>query len=88
MRQTVHTVSCVWLHTAVLSLEWRFSRGRFLTPALFGYDKVEVPDGFGGKKKTLMVNPQHEGWQRKVISAMQDIRWCGENLSHTALTLR
>ncbi len=29
----------------LLSLEWRFSRGRFLTPELFGYDKVEVPDG-------------------------------------------
>ena len=26
----------------LLSLEWRFSRGRFLTPALLGYDKVEV----------------------------------------------
>jgi Site-specific recombinases, DNA invertase Pin homologs len=35
----------------LLSLEWRFSRGRFLTPRLFGYDKIEVPDGFGGKKK-------------------------------------
>ena len=40
----------------LLSLEWRFSRGRFLTPRLFGYDKVEVPDGFGGKKKVLSVN--------------------------------
>ena len=40
----------------LLSLEWRFSRGRFLTPRLFGYDKVEVPDGFGDKKKILAVN--------------------------------
>ena len=40
----------------LLSLEWRFSRGRFLTPRLFGYDKVEVPDGYGGKKKILAVN--------------------------------
>ena len=40
----------------LLSLEWRFSRGRFLTPRLFGYDKVEVPDGFGGKKKVLAIN--------------------------------
>lgn len=47
----------------LLSLEWRFSRGRFLTPALFGYDKVEVPDGFGSKKKTLVVDPQ----QAKVV---------------------
>lgn len=40
----------------LLSLEWRFSRGRFLTPRLFGYDKSEVPDGYGGKKKILTVN--------------------------------
>ena len=40
----------------LLSLEWRFSRGRFLTPRLFGYDKIEVPDGFGGKKKVLSIN--------------------------------
>lgn len=40
----------------LLSLEWRFSRGRFLTPELFGYDRVEVADGFGGKKKVLSVN--------------------------------
>lgn len=40
----------------LLSLEWRFSRGRFLTPRLFGYDKVEVPDGFGGKIKILAIN--------------------------------
>ena len=31
----------------LLSLEWRFSRGRFLTPRLFGYDAVHVPDGYG-----------------------------------------
>ena len=29
----------------LLSLEWRFSRGRFLTPRLFGYNLVEVPNG-------------------------------------------
>ena len=40
----------------LLSLEWRFSRGRFLTPRLFGYDKIDVPDGFGGKKKILSIN--------------------------------
>lgn len=50
----------------LLSLEWRFSRGRFLTPALFGYDKVEVPDGFGGKRKVLEVNPQ----EAKVVKWM------------------
>ena len=36
----------------LLSLEWRFSRGRFLTPALLGYDKVTLPDG----RKVLQIN--------------------------------
>ena len=45
----------------LLSLEWRFSRGRFLTPRLFGYDKVEVPDGYVGHKKVLQVNEKHCG---------------------------
>ena len=40
----------------LLSLEWRFSRGRFLTPRLFGYDKIDIPDGFGGYKKILSIN--------------------------------
>lgn len=42
----------------LLSLEWRFSRGRFLTPSLFGYDKVEIPDSYGGKRKMLQINQQ------------------------------
>lgn len=42
----------------LLSLEWRFSRGRFLTPTLFGYDKVEIPDIYGGKRKILQINEQ------------------------------
>ena len=40
----------------LLSLEWRFSRGRFLTPALLGYDRVEVPDGNGSHRKVLVIN--------------------------------
>lgn len=50
----------------LLSLEWRFSRGRFLTPALFGYDKIEIPDDFGGKRKMLDINPQ----EAKVVKWM------------------
>lgn len=42
----------------LLSLEWRFSRGRFLTPSLFGYDKIEIPDSYGGKRKILQINEQ------------------------------
>lgn len=40
----------------LLSLEWRFSRGRFLTPPLLGYDKVETVDKDGIKKKMLVIN--------------------------------
>ena len=40
----------------LLSLEWRFSRGRFLTPSLYGYDKVEISDSYGGKRKILQIN--------------------------------
>ena len=40
----------------LLSLEWRFSRGRFMTPALLGYDRVAVPDGHGGFRKVLRIN--------------------------------
>ena len=40
----------------LLSLEWRFSRGRFLTPALLGYDRVAIPDGHGGFRKVLRIN--------------------------------
>lgn len=39
----------------LLSLEWRLSRGRFLTPKLLGYDKVEVEEN-GVKKKKLVIN--------------------------------
>ena len=35
----------------LLSLEWRFSWGRFITPSLLGYDRAEVPDGQGSHKK-------------------------------------
>ena len=40
----------------LISLEWRFSRGCFLTPALLGYDRVDVPDGLGGHRKALVIN--------------------------------
>lgn len=49
----------------LLSLEWRFSRGRFLTPALFGYDKIEIKDEFG-TRKVLAINQQ----EAKVVKWM------------------
>ena len=51
----------------LLSLEWRFSRGRFLTPALLGYDRVEVPDGFGGHKKVLVINEDEANTVRYIF---------------------
>ncbi len=54
----------------LLSLEWRFSRGRFLTPRLFGFDKVEVPDGFGGHKKVLKINEAEAGVVRWMYHAL------------------
>lgn len=56
----------------LLSLEWRFSRGRFMTPALFGYDKVEVPDGYGGKRKVLKINPQEARVVKWMYAMMLD----------------
>ena len=54
----------------LLSLEWRFSRGRFLTPRLFGFDKVEVPDGYGGHKKILQINESEANVVRWMYSAL------------------
>ena len=54
----------------LLSLEWRFSRGRFMTPRLFGYDKVEVPDGYGGHKKVLSVNENEARVVRWMYSSL------------------
>ena len=67
----------------LLSLEWRFSRGRFLTPRLFGYDKIEVPDGFGGKKKVLSVN---ENEASGVVSILRNEKHCGDVLARKTYT--
>ena len=40
----------------LLSLEWRFSRGRFMTTKLLGYDKVEVVEN-GIHRKKLYFHP-------------------------------
>lgn len=41
----------------LLSLEWRFSRGRFMTPRLLGYDKVDVVEN-GIHRKKLVINEE------------------------------
>ena len=55
----------------LLSLEWRFSRGRFLTPSLFGYDLAQVEDGFGGYKKVL----------QPVESEARVVRWIYQSIA-------
>ena len=67
----------------LLSLEWRFSHGRFMTPRLFGFDKVEVPDGYGGHKKVLQVNPA----EAKVVEWMYSALLSGMSPKEIAGTL-
>ena len=55
----------------LLSLEWRFSRGRFLTPRLFGYELVKVDDGFGGYRKVL----------KPVEAEARVVRWIYEKVA-------
>lgn len=67
----------------LLSLEWRFSRGRFLTPALLGYDRVEVPDGHGGHKKKLVINKD----EANTVRLMYYMLLNGSSTSEIAATL-
>ena len=67
----------------LLSLEWRFSRGRFLTPALLGYDRVEVPDGHGGRKKVLSVNED----EARTVRLMYYMLLSGSSPAEIAATL-
>lgn len=67
----------------LLSLEWRFSRGRFLTPALLGYDRVEVPDGHGGRKKVLAVNED----EARTVRLMYYMLLSGSSPAEIAATL-
>ena len=63
----------------LLSLEWRFSRGRFLTPALLGYDKVTLPNG----QKVLRVNEN----EALTVRLMYYMLLNGSSTSEIAATL-
>ncbi len=67
----------------LLSLEWRFSRGRFMTPALLGYDRVEVPDGHGSHKKVLVINED----EAQTVRLMYYMLLNGSSVSEIASTL-
>ena len=67
----------------LLSLEWRFSRGRFLIPAILGYDKIVEPDGNGGFRKFLRINED----EARTIRLMYYMLVNGEPLTKIAETL-
>ena len=67
----------------LLSLEWRFSRGRFMTPKLLGYDNAEVDDGYGGKMKQLVVNED----QARAVRLMYYMLLSGSTVYEIADTL-
>ena len=72
----------------LLSLEWRFSHGRFLTPRMFGYDKVEVPDGYGGHKKILQINPAESRvveWMYSALLSGMSVREIADTLTELAI---
>ncbi len=67
----------------LLSLEWRFSRGRFITPALLGYDRIEVPDGQGTHKKVLVINED----EAQTVRLMYYMLLNGTDVAEIASTL-
>ena len=67
----------------LLSLEWRFSRGRVLQPRVLGYDKIIEPDGNGGFRKYLQINEDEARTVRMIYYMIAN----GESLSDIAATL-
>ena len=63
----------------LLSLEWRFSRGRFLTPKLLGYDTVKTEDG----RKLLVINEE----EAKTVRFMYYMLLNGESTEEIAQIL-
>lgn len=66
-----------------LSLEWRLSRGRFITPKRLGYDRVEVTDVLGNRKKKLVINDE----QAKTVRLMYYMLLNGSSTAEIAETL-
>lgn len=66
----------------LLSLEWRLSRGRFLTPKLLGYDKVAVEEN-GVSRKKLVINED----QAQTVRLMYYMLLNGSSTTQIAETL-
>ena len=67
----------------LFSLEWRFSRGRFLTPKLLGYDRIEIKDEYGNTKKVLVINED----QAQTVRLMYYMLLGGSSTAEIAETL-
>ena len=63
----------------LISLEWRFSRGRFMIPRLLGYETVKDKNG----KKTLAIVPE----EKNTILLMYYMLLNGSSLENIAATL-
>ena len=66
----------------LLSLEWRFSRGRFMTPKLLGYDKVDVIEN-GIHRRKLVINEE----QAQTVRLMYYMLLNGSSTQEIAETL-
>ena len=66
----------------LLSLEWRFSRGRFMTPKLLGYDKIDVIEN-GIHRKKLVINEE----QAQTVRLMYYMLLNGSSTQEIAETL-
>ena len=67
----------------LLSLEWRFSRGIFMTPSLLGYDKVKLDDDGRNKRSILRVNEE----QARTVRLMYYMLLNGFSTTEIAQTL-
>ena len=66
----------------LLSLAWRFSRGRFMTPKLLGYDKIDVIEN-GIHRKKLVINEE----QAQTVRLMYYMLLNGSSTQEIAETL-
>lgn len=67
----------------LLSLEWRLSRVWFITPKRLGYDRVEVTDNYGNRKKKLVINED----QARTVRLMYYMLLNGSSTGEIADTL-
>ena len=67
----------------LLSLEWRFNRGMFITPSLLGYDRIKLEDDGRNKRSILRVNEE----QARTVRLMYYMLLNGYSTTEIATTL-